>query len=31
MSSQRFITKAVYNAPVDPNLFDPTQVLKKTK
>jgi hypothetical protein len=30
MSKQIYITKAIYDPTIDPNLFDPTQILKKT-
>jgi len=29
MSNQRFLTKVVYNLPLDPSLFDPAVLLKK--
>jgi hypothetical protein len=29
ISNQRYLTKVVYNAPLDPSLFDPTVLLKK--
>jgi hypothetical protein len=29
MSNQRYLTKVVYNLPMDPSLFDPTVALKK--
>jgi hypothetical protein len=29
MSNQRFLTKVVYNLPLDPSLFDPAVALKK--
>jgi len=31
MTSQRFYTKVIYNAAIDPNLLNPDQVIKKTK
>lgn len=31
MSNQRYITKVVYNAPVNPGLFDPAILLQKKK
>jgi hypothetical protein len=30
MSSQRYISKAIYDPTIDPTLFDPAQILKKT-
>ena len=29
MAGQRYLTKVVYNAPLDPSLFDPAVLLKK--
>jgi len=31
MASQRFLTKVVYNAPLDPTLFDPALPLSPKK
>jgi hypothetical protein len=29
MSGQRFLTRVVYNLPLNPSLFDPAVLLKK--